>query len=375
MAIADVTTDDTPFLIGAPTSLAAGQSYSGNLFTATLSNSITPGNYQGSFSVLGGADATTYTTLSSTTASVSVASLQANVSLGNLAATYTGSVQSVAAITTPSGLQVNLSYNGSATAPTEAGSYAVVAAIADANYGGTVTGTLTISRATQTITFTPSTQAFSSSPITLVGTASSGQALSYEVVSGPAKLSGTNTLTLTGTGKVTLEASQSGNDDYLAAPNVTQSFTVAAASNFGLWESQSGFFTQQQLNNASVSALTATPQNDGIANLLKYLYDINPSVPIGGASQAALPVGGRDTTTTPGTTYLTLTYRKYALATGITINVETSPDLQPGNWTTVTPDITQQIGTDPLTLDPIMEVEVNTNGADREFIRMSVSQP
>jgi hypothetical protein len=33
--------------------------------------------------------------------------------------------------------------------------------------------------------------------------------------------------------------------------------------------------------------------------------------------------------------YLTLTYRQNGLATGITVNVQTSPDLV--NWTTVTP--------------------------------------
>ena len=57
----------------------------------------------------------------------------ATVNLGWLAATYTGSPQSVTATTNPPGLNVTLTYNGSATAPTAAGSYTVVGTIADPN--------------------------------------------------------------------------------------------------------------------------------------------------------------------------------------------------------------------------------------------------
>jgi hypothetical protein len=68
----------------------------------------------------------------------------ATVTLGNLAPAYTGSSLSATATTSPAGLPVNLTYNGSATVPTVAGSYAVVATINDTNYQGTATGNLTI---------------------------------------------------------------------------------------------------------------------------------------------------------------------------------------------------------------------------------------
>jgi len=195
-----------------------------------------------------------------------------------------------------------------------------------------------------------------SSPITLNETASSGLALSFTLVSGPATLSGTNndTVTVTGTGTVVIQASQAGNADYYAAPSVDQSFTVA-------------------LPVAFTGNPTATLENDGVANLLKYTFDIDPSVPLSSLDRAALPTLGTDSTTTPGTDYLTLTYRRYALATGISVNVQTSPDLK--TWTTVTPNITQQVGTDPTTGDPIIEDEVNTNGVTTEFVRLNVTQP
>ena len=55
--------------------------------------------------------------------------------------------------TTPSGLSTSVTYNGSATAPTNGGSYAVVATITDPNYTGSASGTLVIAKANQTITF------------------------------------------------------------------------------------------------------------------------------------------------------------------------------------------------------------------------------
>jgi kumamolisin len=78
--------------------------------------------------------------------------LPATVTLGNLAATYNGSPQAVTTTTNPTGLNVIVTYNGSATVPTNAGSYSVVATINDPTYSGSATGTLVISKATATVT-------------------------------------------------------------------------------------------------------------------------------------------------------------------------------------------------------------------------------
>jgi len=116
----------------------------------------------------------------------------------------------------------------------------------------------------------------------------------------------------------------------------------------------------------------ATPKNDGIPGLLKYLFDINPLAPVSPADRAALPQIGIDTTSKPGTHYLTLTYRQYSLATGVTVNLQSSPDLK--TWTTVVPDINQQVGIDSATHDPIMEVGVIATGT-RLFLRLNVTRP
>jgi len=110
--------------------------------------------------------------------------------------------------------------------------------------------------------------------------------------------------------------------------------------------------------------------NDGIPNLFKYLYNINPTRPMTAADRAALPVLA--TTSISGTQYLTLTYRQYALKTGITVNLQTSTDLQ--TWTTVANPIITQTGTDPNTGDPIIQFQVPVTGT-REFLRLNVTCP
>ena len=77
----------------------------------------------------------------------SSAKASGTVTLGSLNQTYNGSAKAATATTTPSGLAVTFTYNGSATVPTSAGSYTVVGTINDANYQGSATNTLVISKA------------------------------------------------------------------------------------------------------------------------------------------------------------------------------------------------------------------------------------
>ena len=72
-------------------------------------------------------------------------------------------------------------------------------------------------------------QNYGNSPFTLNAGSSSGLPITYNIISGPATISG-NTVTLTGVGVVVIAASQSGSANYLAATTVTQSFTVGALS-------------------------------------------------------------------------------------------------------------------------------------------------
>jgi hypothetical protein len=68
----------------------------------------------------------------------------AAVTLGSLSQTYNGTARSASVTTVPPGLAVNVTYDGSVNAPTNVGSYTVVATINDPNYTGGATDVLVI---------------------------------------------------------------------------------------------------------------------------------------------------------------------------------------------------------------------------------------
>ncbi len=76
--------------------------------------------------------------------SLTIAQASATVGISGLAQTYDGLSKPVTTSTTPFGLAVSVTYNGSATVPVAAGSYAVVATINDSNHVGSNAATLVI---------------------------------------------------------------------------------------------------------------------------------------------------------------------------------------------------------------------------------------
>jgi hypothetical protein len=85
-------------------------------------------------------------------------------------------------------------------------------------------------KANQTITFGPlADRTWGDAPFAVSATSSSGLPVSYSILSGPATISG-NVVTITGSGTVTVQASQAGDSTRNAAPNVNQSFNVAKAN-------------------------------------------------------------------------------------------------------------------------------------------------
>ncbi|HEX2854974.1 MAG TPA: immunoglobulin domain-containing protein [Opitutaceae bacterium] len=170
--------------------------------------------------------------------SFAVTKATAPVALGSLAASYNGSPKNASTSTTPTGLTVDLTYNGSVTAPTNAGSYTVVGTINDSNYQGTAGGTLVIAKATQTVTFgsLPATVNVDV-PFTIGASASTGLPVTFAVVSGNADVSGV-TVTLHDTAPVVLRAAQAGDanraaassDVSLSALQQNQTITFAALS-------------------------------------------------------------------------------------------------------------------------------------------------
>src|SRR5262249_47198857 len=90
-----------------------------------------------------------------------------------------------------------------------------------------VSNRFTVAKAKQTITLPPPpAKTHRHAPFTVSATASSGLPVTFSIVSGPATIAG-NTVTITGSGTVTVRASQSGDANWNAATSVDQSFAVA----------------------------------------------------------------------------------------------------------------------------------------------------
>jgi hypothetical protein len=137
----------------------------------------------------------------------------ASIGTGNVTATPTGGTATLTLTTLAAGTNSLTAHYGG-----------------DTNYTASVSAaqTVTVTGTSQTITFPAiPNHAYGDPPFALTATASSGLAVSYTVVSGPATLSG-STVTLTGVGTVTIQATQAGNATYAAATPVSQSFIVTA---------------------------------------------------------------------------------------------------------------------------------------------------
>lgn len=217
--------------LGVSFSVLSGPAYlSGNTLVFTGGGSVTVRASQG-----GNAD---YYAAANVDRTITVNKANQTITFNQPAAqTYGG--QLALGATASSGLAVSYTViSGSATISfgtitfTGVGSVTVRAAQAgDAGYNpaADVDRTITVNKASQTITFTqPAAQTYGGQ-LALDATASSGLAVTYSVLSGPASLSGTNLLTLTGVGSVEVRAAQGGNANYNAAANVDRTITVNKA--------------------------------------------------------------------------------------------------------------------------------------------------
>lgn len=242
-----------------------------------------------------------------------VAKGAATVVLGGLAQTYNGAPRSVTVGTTPEGLAFTLTYNGAATPPTDAGNYAVAATVDDALYQGAAGGTLAVARAAQTIAFAAlSDRPFTTAPIALSATSSSGLPVSFNVSAGPARVEGADLL-LEGAGHITVRATQGGGPNHFAAPEAERSFTVAET--FESWTL--AHFTADELLDVAVSGPAADPDRDGFANLLEYALGLAPRVADAAQGPAA---------TTDGDDWI-FTYTRPAERGDVGYSVEATEDL------------------------------------------------
>jgi hypothetical protein len=143
--------------------------------------------------------------------------------------------------------------------------------------------------------------------------------------------------------------------------------SLVVQSNFSQWESY-------YFGNSSNGGPTATPLGDGVPNLLKFFADINPFQAMTAANWAALPKIGLIPTS--GTSaYVTLTFRESSRASFTGVVSQTSSSPAAGSFSTVAPNVTQSLGNDPITGDPIYLWEFAVPpGQTEKFFRLLITE-
>jgi cyclophilin family peptidyl-prolyl cis-trans isomerase len=127
---------------GSAKAATATTSPTGLTVNLTYDGSATAPTNAATYAVVGTINDTNYA--GSAAGTLVIAKATATITLNGLTQAYDGSAKSVSTTTSPLGLMVNVTYNGSTSAPTSHGSHAVLAVVDDSNYNGSASGTLLI---------------------------------------------------------------------------------------------------------------------------------------------------------------------------------------------------------------------------------------
>ena len=137
---------------GAPKTAGVSVVPAGVPYTVTYDGSTTPPVDAGSYAVNVAVNDPNYVGSASATLVVQKATATVTITPGTLTQTYSATAKSVGVTVVPAGLTYAVTYNGSATQPVNAGSYAVQVSVTNPNYLGTVSATLVIQKAPATAT-------------------------------------------------------------------------------------------------------------------------------------------------------------------------------------------------------------------------------
>jgi hypothetical protein len=155
---------------GTPKPATATTIPAGLLVDFTYNGSPVAPTNAGTYNVVGTVNDINYQ--GSATGTLVISKATATVTLGGLSQTYDGAPKPATATTSPAGLLVDFTYNGSPVAPTNAGTYNVVGTVNDINYQGSATGPLTISKAAASVTPATASKTYGTADPPLTGTLS-----------------------------------------------------------------------------------------------------------------------------------------------------------------------------------------------------------
>ncbi|MGZ4964003.1 MAG: MBG domain-containing protein [Limisphaerales bacterium] len=342
----------------------------------TYDNSVTAPVNAGSYTVVGTISDVNYQGTSTGTLIISKAT--ATATLGSLAQTYDGSAKSATATTTPSGLGTTFTYNGLSTLPVNAGSYTVVGTIIDANYQGSATNILVISKATATVTLGDLAQTYDGSAKSVsattaptglsVGSTYDGSSFAPTNVGSYTVIATINDVNYQGTSTDTLVVSKA--VATVALGNLSQTYDGTAKSASanttpsGLpvafnYNNASDYNSSDAPTNAGSYFLTATvsdTNHDGLATNTFVIAQATATVSLGNLSQTYDGTSKTVTvTTTPAGLSVTVTYNGFTNApfnSGSYAVVATVNDVNYAGSSSGTLIINPVVGCPNITVDP-----------------------
>ena len=250
-------------------------------------------------------------------ASVTVTQVPASITLGSLEQLYDGGTHQVSVTTTPAGLPVIVSYNGSPTLPVNAGSYNVEANVADPNYQGGTSGVMHVAKATATVTLENLSHVFDGSPKTVSTTTS------------PPGLA--TTVTYAGNAAAPVEVGTYPVAATVADPNYEGSASgqlSIAGITYALWQNTA--FTGPEID-AGLAGESDDPDHDGLENILEYALGSDP--------RSYSPAPGM----TVDETHLELAFERPKGLSDLSYHVESGSAL--GGWTPVALEVIGETAT------------------------------
>lgn len=188
----------------------------------TYDGGSTPPTDPGIYSVTATVNDVTYQ--NEVVAQLTISKGAGTVYLSDLVHIYDGTPKSATATTMPAGLSIDITYDGNQAAPTNSGSYFVVAELNSAYYSGYGTGTLQITASGQTISFPAISNQVVTNVTMLSAAASSGLPVNYDIGFGPAYQVDSNALAYSDRGWIEVVARQPGEGNWGPAPEVTNRF-------------------------------------------------------------------------------------------------------------------------------------------------------
>ena len=211
--------------------------------------------------------------------------------------------------------------------------------------------TLTVTKGTATVTLGGLSQTYSGSALGAMATTSPGGLTVTFSYNGSATVP-------TAPGSYSVVATVSD-----ANYQGTASGTLIIQPNFASWSSQS--FTTAQLADATISGPTANPAHDGVVNLLKYAFGLDPTAV---AAPTGLPVASR------AVGALTLSFIRRKDVADLVYTVEVSSDLV--TWQSG-PGCTLELSVTALDAkrDQVVVSDLTPlSGTTKRFIRLRVTQ-